>query len=174
VICVPFTEDDYGTVISDAPEFRAYLDDNIINQFPELFPAEILSGYLMKDIYYSKKLEIPVRRIEISGTAYTVRPSFVMPRMSGRVSDVEHAVFLRKFDVPFWALARVFGRDPMYRYRIEQSLGRNSVAGTAVRDPGRMPDPLTADEKHTKLTGNKAYVAATAGGGCILGVSAAV
>ena len=32
-----------------------------------------------------------------------------------------------------WALARVFGRDPMYWYRLECALGRFSVVGTTVR-----------------------------------------
>lgn len=172
VICVPFTEDDYDAAIGDPSEFRAYLD-SIANQLPELFPPEISSGYLMKDIYLSKKLSIPIRRIEIGGIAHTVRPSFVMPHMTGMVRDVEHAIFLRKFNVPFWALARVFGRDHMYWHRIEQSLGRNSIVGTTVRDPENLPDHLTADEKHTKLDGNKVYVAATAAEGCILGVSVA-
>jgi len=170
VICVPFTEDDYDAAINDAAEFRAYID-SIAEQFPELFPPEMSSGCLMKDIYVSQKLSIPIRRIEISGIAYTVRPSFLMPYMSGRVREVEHAIFLRKFDVPFWALAHVFGKDAMYWYRIEQTLGRNSIVGTAVRDPERMPDHLTADEKHTSMNGEKVYVATTAGGGCILGAS---
>jgi hypothetical protein len=53
VICVPFTEDDYDAAINDAAEFRAYID-SIAEQFPELFPPEISSGYLMKDIYVSE------------------------------------------------------------------------------------------------------------------------
>jgi hypothetical protein len=128
----------------------------------------------MKDIYYSKKLSIPIRRITVSGISHTVRPSFVMPCMTGMVRDVEHAIFLRKFDVPFWALAHVFGRDPMYWYRTEQSLGRNSIVGTTVRVPENLPDHLGADEKHTRLTGNRAYVAATAAEGCVPGASVAV
>jgi hypothetical protein len=171
-ICVPFTEDAYNAIVSDASEFRAYLD-NIINKSPELFPPEISSGYLMKDICYSKKLSIPVRRIRILGTAYTIRPSFVMPYMAGMTKEVEHAMFLRKFNVPFWALAHVFGKDHMYWYRIEKSLGRNSIVGTTVRNPANLPVHLVADEKHTWLTGNRIYVATTAARGCVLGASVA-
>jgi hypothetical protein len=33
--------------------------------------------------------------------------------MTARTGDIETPLFLRTFGVPFWALARVFGRDPM-------------------------------------------------------------
>ncbi|MCD4811294.1 hypothetical protein K8R14_01655 [bacterium] len=89
----------------------------------------------MKDMKESKKLSIPIRRIKVSGVSYTIRPSFVMPYMTGFVKDVEKAMFLRKFDVPFWALSYVFGKNPMYWYRIETSLGRNSLVGTTIETP---------------------------------------
>jgi hypothetical protein len=93
--------------------------------WPELFPPEIVDGYQMKDDHFSKKQSITIRRIEIAGIAYTIRPSFVMPYMTGLTDEIENALFFRKFGVPFWALSRVFGKDPMYWYRIEQALGRN-------------------------------------------------
>ena len=109
----PFTDRDrYIEVMKDASKFRASID-SMAKQWPELFPPEITDGYLMKDIRHSKKLSIPVRRIEIAGTSYTICPSFVMPYMTGFVDDVEKGLFLRKFDVPFWALAHIFGRDAM-------------------------------------------------------------
>ena len=79
--------------------------------FPELFPPEITHGYCMKDLYHSRKLDITVRRIKIDQESYTIRPSFVMPRMAGKTDDVEKALFLRKFGVPFWALAYAFGHN---------------------------------------------------------------
>ena len=172
VICVPFCSDDYNKIVDDPAKFREYLDAGI-EQFPELFPAEIKTGYQMKDDRESKKLLIPIRRIKVSGTSYTVRPSFVMPYMTGLVKDVEKAMFLRKFDVPFWGLSYVFGRDPMYWYRTETSLGRNSLVGTTVRVPEDLPEHLVADEKHTKILGEKTYVATTVGKGCVLGASIA-
>ncbi len=36
----------------------------------------------MKDIKTSKKLLIPIRRIEIAGISFNIRPSFVMPYMT--------------------------------------------------------------------------------------------
>lgn len=173
VICVPFTEDEYKRIVDDPKQFRSYLD-RMVDQYPEIFPAEMLSGYEMKDRRPSKKLSIPIRRIEVDGIAYTIRPSYIMPHMTGLVKEAEHALFLRKFGVPFWAIAHVFGRDAMHWYRAVQSLGRNSLVGTTVKDPENLPVHLAADEKHTRLTGKKAYVAVTAAEGCILGASVAL
>lgn len=171
-ICVPFEKESYQNIIQDAVQYRAILDEMIV-QYPELFPPSIHHGYLMKDIRFCKKLEISIRRIEIEGTNYTVRPSFVLPYMSGWSEDVSNALFLRKFGVPFWALSHVFGRDPKYWYRIETSLGRNSLVGTTIRFPETLPDDLVADEKHSRRQGEKIYIATTVGEHCILGVSIA-
>ena len=74
-----------------------------------------------------------------------------------------------RFHVPCWALAYVFGRDAMYWYRLQQGLGRFSVVGTTVKAPERLPQDRVADEKHSRLEGEKIYIATTAGEGCILG-----
>jgi len=107
VICVPFSPSvqDYNKTVHDSAKFRASVNARI-EQFPELFPAEITAGYRMKDIKESKKLSIPIRRIEVSGISYTIRPSFVMPYMTGFVKDVEKGLFLRKHDVPFYIKIR--------------------------------------------------------------------
>src|SRR4051812_22411049 len=84
--------------------------------------------------------------------------------------------FLRKFAAPFRALTEVFGRSPMYWYRLERSLGRSSLVGTTVRAAEGLPRHLVADEKPTTLIDGKArkvYLAATAGGGCCLGMAPA-
>ncbi len=80
-------------------------------------------------------------------------------------------MFLRKFGVPFWALARVFGRDPMFYYRLECALGRASIVGTTVKVD--LPEHLAADEHHQTRDGEKMYIAATVGGGCCLGAEPA-
>lgn len=156
----------------DPIDFRKCIDERI-KLFPELFPYEITNGYLMKDIYYCKKQSIPIRRIEIEDTPYTIRPSFLMPYMTGVVDEIEKALFMRKFNVPFWTLSYAFGQDPMYRYRIEQALGRNSIVGTTIRNPDDIPQHLGADDKHTRILGDKVYVATTVGNECILGASIA-
>lgn len=171
-ICLPFEELDYESIVGDANKFRNYLDI-MIETYPELFPPAIQLGYRMKDIRRPKKQKISIRRIEIDGISYTIHPSFVMPYMTGLVKDVEKVIFLRKFAVPFWALSRVFGRNPMYWYRIEQNIGGNSVVGTTVSDPQKLPAHLCGDEKHSWLNGDKRYVATTVGDDCILGVCVA-
>src|SRR5262249_6806700 len=67
---------------------------------------------------------------------------------------------------------RVFGRDHDYWYRLEVSLGRNSVAGTTVRR-AEMPLHLLADEHHQSRNGDKNYVATTVAEGCCLGAALA-
>ena len=71
--------------------------------------------------------------------------------MTGRTQEVDPALFWRRFHVPCWALAHVFGRDAMYGSRLEQGLGRFSVVGTTVKRPEHLlegvqwsvPDPRT-------------------------------
>lgn len=171
-ICLPFSQDGYNQNVQNPVSFRKCIDEYIA-LYPELFPPEIADGYLMKDSHFSEKQSIMIRRIEIAGIAFTIRPSFVMPYMTGLTDEIAKALFLRKFGVPFWALSHVFGKDAMYWYRIEQSLGRNSIIGTTVRNPDDIPEHLAADEKHTRCLGDKVYVATTVGNQCILGASIA-
>jgi len=74
-ICLPFSQEIYHANITDPIDFRKCIDEKIA-LFPELFPPEISTGYQMKDIYHPKKQSVPIRRIEIAGIAYTIRPSF--------------------------------------------------------------------------------------------------
>jgi len=61
----------------------------------------------------------------------------------------------------------------MFWFRMEQSLGRNSIVGTTIRNPEDIPEHLAADEKHTRILGDKTYVATTVGDGCVLGAAVA-
>jgi hypothetical protein len=96
-----------------------------------------------------------------------------MPYMTGFTDEVEKALYLRKYDVPFPALGYVFGHSPMYWYRLENHLGRYSLVGTTLHKKTGLPQHLVADEKHTALAGEKCYVATTVANNCILGVSVA-
>lgn len=171
-ICLPFTQDDYNKSINNSVEFRKHIDKSI-QLYPEIFPPEITNGYQMKDSHFSKKLMIKIRRINIAETAYTIRPSYIMPYMTGNTNNIDNALFLRKFGVPFWAISYVFGKNAMYWYRVEQAIGKNSIVGTTIRKSEDIPKHLCADEKHTKLLGSKVYVASTVGNGCILGAEVA-
>lgn len=167
-ICLPIEKEQYEQAVKEPQRFRQLLGDWFART-PELFPEDFGGGFRLKDVRVSKKTGLMIRRIQLNdGTCYSIRPSFMMPYMTGRTEDVELALFLRKFGVPFWALAHVFGRNPMYWYRLEMSFGRNSVAGTTVRSTA-MPDHLLADEHHRNRDGEKNYVATVAGGGCCLG-----
>lgn len=173
-IIVDFIQDEYELHINDTLYFRSVLD-SFINCHPELFPFGLQHGYQMKDLYLSKKLSIIIRRIKVTiegkVVCYTIRPSLVMPYLTGMAVDVEKPLMLRKFAVPFWALSYCFGRDPMYWYRMETSLGRYSIVGTTIKSAEKLPQHLSADEKHTRITGEKAYIPCTVGNDCILGVA---
>lgn len=56
----------------------------------------------------------------------------------------------------------------MFWYRLELSLGRNSLVGTTVRRAD-IPQDLLADEHHQPLNGQMHYVATVVGGDCCLG-----
>lgn len=167
-ICLPFQEESYNQIVADPVLFRAAVD-RLFAHFPELFPSGFHLGYRFKDRRISSKLNLPLRRIALSDRrSYSIRPSFVMPYCSAHVPAVEHALFLRKFAVPYWALARVFGRHPSFWHRLECALGDFRLVGTTVRR-GEIPEHLLADEHHQTRDGQKVYVAATVGAGCCLG-----
>jgi hypothetical protein len=168
---LPIGKDLYERVIDSAAQFRRVLDQ-FYAAMPELFPKAFAQGYTLKDDRRSVKRGIRLRRIvcKADGSAFTVRPSFVMPYMTGWADDAEGPLFLRRFGVPFWALARVFGKDPMYWYRMAVGLGRHSLVGTTARR-AVLPLHLLADEHHQPRDGTKNYVATTVGAGCCLGAA---
>jgi hypothetical protein len=169
-ICLPFGEDEYEALVDDPKRFRERLDA-CFAEMPELFPEGFAQGYSMKDARTSRKQDVSLRRIVLrDGRSYSIRPSFLMPYMTARTDDVEAPLFLRKFGVPFWALARVFGADSMYWYRMEIGLGRPSIVGTTARRAG-LPEDLLADEHHQTRDGKKNYIGTTVGGGCVLGAA---
>ncbi len=79
---------------------------------------------------------IRLRRIKVKANddngdeVFTLRPSFVMPYMVGYANYVEKPLFLRRWGIPYRALACVFGRDEQYWYRIDNHIGNNSVVET--------------------------------------------
>jgi hypothetical protein len=92
-ICIPCSQEQYERIVDDPAQFRACLDRQI-EATPELFPPEIRRGYRMKDVYTSRKTGWKLRRIELrSLDCYLVRPSFLMPYLSGRTEDVHAPLF---------------------------------------------------------------------------------
>jgi hypothetical protein len=171
-ICLPIREEEYRQMVDDPAQFRRFVD-SCYECMPELFPENFSQGYELKDGRLSGRTGVRIRRVQLkNGTAYSIRPSFVMPYMTGRTAEVEGPLFLRKFGVPYWGLAYVFDRDAMYWYRLEHALGRNSIVGTTVRK-APLPEHLLADEHHQPRDGKKNYIATTVGSGCCLGAAVA-
>jgi hypothetical protein len=174
-IRLPLAESEYDRFLSDRAYAKARLDE-LYEDYPELFPDAFPWGYAFFGFTdFSIKQQLRCRRIRLDQgyTVFSVAPAFVMPYMTGRVSDIDHALFLIRFHVPCWAIAHVFGRDAMYWYRLEQSLGRFSLVGTTVKSPEQLPKDLVANEKHSWLKGERVYIATTAAKDCILGASVA-
>ena len=170
VICVPCELKKHQNIVKNAEKYRAFLD-KLIKDLPELFPTEINQGYLMKDLRYSSKLKVYQRRILVKGITYTIKPSCLMPYLTGLTNEVEKGLYLRQFNIPYEALSYVFGHDAMYWYRLETHLGYYELVGSTIKDKKQLPNHLVADEKHTRIKGEKAYIATTCAKECVLGVS---
>lgn len=168
-ICLPIDQHSYQGLVGEPERFRAWLDAAFAD-CPELFPEAFASGYTLKDCRTSSKTGLRTRRVRLSATgeSFSVRPSFVLPYQVALTDDVEKPLFLRKFGVPFWALAYVFGKDSSFWYRLEVSLGRNSVVGTTIRKVD-LPVDLIADEHHQTHGGHKVFIATVVAQGCCLG-----
>jgi hypothetical protein len=140
-ICLPITpEVEYKDLVEDTVAYRAYLD-RMIEQHPELFPADISEGYSFHGFVESGKLHLRTRRIRLKARrqAYQLRPDTVMPYMSGTTEDVEKGLYLRRYGVPYEGIAHVLGHSAMYWYNITQALGRISIVGATVKDPSAIP-----------------------------------
>src|SRR4029077_9964192 len=168
------SEAHYQECMDDIATYRQHLQATY-DQHPELFPQAWAQGYIWHDRYGVRKQRCVVRRIKLkaTGKVFTVRPSFLLPYGIGRTEEVEKAVFLRQWGVPFDALAYVFGRNAMVWYRAWRSFGRPNLVGTTVKQPSTMPQDLVPDEKITWLAGTEVVVPTTVGGGCVLGITVA-
>src|SRR5215212_3529010 len=103
-IILPIALNDYKERSQTGPGFRAWVDE-MIEQYPELFPAGIEQGYRLHDrLPSSRKLpDVQVRRIKLNqpddagkAQVFSVVSSEVMPYMTGYTDEVEKALFLRR------------------------------------------------------------------------------
>ena len=180
-ITLPLLMEKYQEIVGDRQAYRKWVDEMIVLH-PELFPKEIAGGYTLHDKRASEKMEgvwlrrisLKIRDSEGKKQVFTIAPSGVLPYFAGWTDEVEKALFLRRFDVPFWALTYVFGRDDTYWYRQENQFGRYSIVQTVTKDPDKLPLHLLADEKITWLNGEKVVIATTVGEDCVLGASVAL
>jgi hypothetical protein len=181
-VILPITYAMYQEIAANKKRFRHWLDE-MIAQFPELFPQGIENGYTLHDILpASTKLpDVRFRRIKLKSVneagkqqALTICASDVMPYMTGLTDEVEKALFLRRFGVPFWGITYVCGRNDDYWYNLTARFGRYEIVGTVVKDTALLPTNLLADEKHVHFNGEKGYIATTVGADCVLGASLAL
>jgi hypothetical protein len=174
-IRLPLAEAEYERFLTDGPYAKARLQE-LSEASPELFPAAFSLGYAFYGFTPpSRKQQLRCRRVRVQETqaVFTLAPAFVLPYMSGRVAEVDNALFLMRFQGPYWAIAQVFGRDAMYWYRLHQGFGRFSLVGTTVKTADNLPPDLVADEKHSGLKGDRIYLATTAARDCLLGAAVA-
>jgi hypothetical protein len=172
-ICLPMDRESYNRLWNDATAMRQVIEE-LQKSSPELLPAGIEQGFhLTGRLPESKKLPgIRLRQLRLAdGRVFTLRPSFVLPYMAGTVEEVDYPLLLLSFGLPTWVVTQGFGHNDMYWHRLVERFGRNSLAGTTVRDPQRLPEHLAADEHHAAWCGEKGYVTLTAGNGCLLGLA---
>ena len=172
-IVLPIEMERYPKIVKEPDLFREWVDENAAC-FSELFPAEIVKGYVLHDMRVSSKMpEMALRRIALkeSKEVFTIAPSGVMPYMTSYTDDVEKALFLLRFGVPYWALTYVFGKNDMFWFRQFCHFGRYNIVQATVKDLDKLPKDLLADEKHIYINGEKAYIATTVAEDCVLGAS---
>lgn len=115
---------------------------------PELFPVDLSLGYKLNGrTRPSKKMDdFQMRKIEVLGINYQLRPSFMFPYCREKVDFVSKGLFLLKFGVPFWALAFVFGYNAAWWYRIYIFFSSYDIVETTVCKPEDLPKHILADE----------------------------
>jgi hypothetical protein len=172
-IVLNISEKKYPEFIKDS-KFAHEIIISALNSSPELFPEKTLEqGYSLKGLdRISKKMNIRLRRIKIGDTIFRIRPSFLLPYMTGKTEEIKGPLFLIRFGVPFWAIALVFGRNSMYWYRMFIRLSFFNLISTTVYDKTKMPLHILADEFHIRIRKVKSYVATVVGGNCFLGAEA--
>ncbi|MBI3326642.1 MAG: hypothetical protein HYZ81_08065, partial [Nitrospinae bacterium] len=112
-ICVPCeSEAQYEACVADPERFRQHLEARHA-EHPELFPERFAEGCGFHDKRWSLTQQLWTRRIELTATEerFQIRPSCVLPSRVARSEEVEKALDLRHWGVPFDALAYVFGGD---------------------------------------------------------------
>lgn len=172
-IIIPIDAPVYEQLIDKKNEFQSYLD-KLIDSYPELFPRTIDAGYILKGwTKPCKKIVVKRRRIFLknSGEEFLIHPCFVLPYLRGNSEFVSKGLLLRKYNVPYHAIASTLGGNAMYWYRAELSLGMNNLVGTTIKAFDRLPEHILVDEHHDKLLGNKVYICTTVAKDCFVGAA---
>src|SRR5438046_2206720 len=95
-ICLPMDRAQYDALWGDAAALRQYIQEQV-RCHPELFPPGIEQGFhLTGHLPASRKLRgIRLRQLRLkSNEAFTVRPSFVLPYLTGTIEEVDKGLLL--------------------------------------------------------------------------------
>lgn len=164
-----FFIEDYDTVAQEAILFRSTLD-SLYERHPELFPDDFSLGYCLHDIRRSKKYkDLIIRRIKLRNKqVYSIVPSAYMPYLTAKTDDVEKALLLRHWALPYDVTTYAFGKNDSYWEGLEMSLGQMSIVGSLCKAVP-VPEDLAADEKISFWNKEECYIAMTASQDCVLG-----
>ena len=170
VLTLPIAESTYARFLSDASFARQQLDE-LIQEYPELFPTDIKMGYSLNgNSRPLKKMNgLRLRQLIIQGRYYRLRPSWILPYGRGHTQIAAKALLMVRFGLPFWVVALVLGGNAMYYYRLYLSLSQLPLLSTVLQQE-HMPQHVLADEHHIRIRRTKAYVSTVVGKGCILGI----
>jgi hypothetical protein len=100
-IRLPLAESEYGRFLTDRSSAKDRLEA-LYEECAALFPDAFPSGYAFfgsTEPSMTQQLLCRRIRLEQGRTVFTIAPAFVMPSMTGRTQDVDHALFLRRFHV---------------------------------------------------------------------------
>jgi len=168
IIRLPISELKYLETVKDPIYFRQWLD-GLDEKYKLLFDADLSKSYQLHDIRYSKKMDLPYRRINLLGQIYAIQPSFIMPYWSGKVEDCREGIMLYLRGTSLDSITACFGDTQSKWLDRVNHFGRFSIVGTTVKNPALLSQSLTADEKITFLNGKEIYACMTVGDNCILG-----
>lgn len=172
-MCLSLSRETFDRIWDDPKAVRTELLA-AIEQSPELFPAGIEQGFRLTG-HGTESIKLPgirLRQLRLKcGGVYWLRPSFVMPYMTGFTKDMEYPLRLMQQGVSGWLVAEHFGHDGHFWDRQVERLGRNSLVGTTVKDPAKLPEHVVGDEHLALWCGHTGYVALTVGCGCFLGAA---
>jgi hypothetical protein len=140
-------------LIPDRPYAQSRLEE-LYEDDPEGFPeafggGDAVFGFTEPSIKQQLRCRRP--RLDQGDAVFTVTPAVVMPSMSGRTDEGEQALGLMRCQVPCWAIAEVFGRDPMEGDRLEPGVGRFSLVGSPMQRADRLTPDGVADEQAERV-----------------------
>ena len=117
-VIIPIDALVYESIIDSPQKFQNHLG-GLIERYPEIFPFDIQSGYILYGwTKPCKKVLIKRHRIflKYSKQEYLIHPCFVLPHLKGITKTVSIGLRTRKYNLPYHVIADTFGANAMYWY----------------------------------------------------------